>query len=166
MDLTEWFDNQLTASAEGFAWAVEQIPPDRQVVTPPKGLGEWSVAHHVFHMYSYERMVALPTMRHWLGDPLPANAETYYQHEEAAWKENKLDVQSLLTKFREVRTEQLLLLPDFNLETWEEKRDTVWGSVALKWVVGKTYQHTCEHTNDVLQMALFWDQFVKRSGEG
>ena len=158
MDLTEWFDNQLTASAEGFAWAVEQVAPDRRIVPPPKGLGEWNIARHVFHMYSYERMIALPTMRHWLGDPLPSNAETYYQDEEAAWKENKQDIQSLLTKFREVRTEQLLLLSKFNLEAWEETRDTVWGTVTLRWVVSKTYQNTCKHTDEVLQMALFWDQ--------
>jgi hypothetical protein len=29
-------------------------------------------------------------------------------------------------------------------------------------VVSKAYQHTAEHTNDVLRIALFWDIFWAR----
>lgn len=27
----------------------------------------------------------------------------------------------------------------------------------MKWFVTKTFQHTAEHTHDVLSMALLWD---------
>lgn len=27
MDLSEWFSKHLDASAEGFLWAIEQVPP-------------------------------------------------------------------------------------------------------------------------------------------
>lgn len=166
MDLTQWFDEQLTASADGFVWAVEQVPAERHYVKPPRESEEWSVARHVFHLFYYEQTVVLPTMRQWLGDPLPSNDRTYYQNEDEEWKKNGQDISNLLTKFRAVRAEQLLLLPDFNLETWEEKHDTVWGSVTLKWVVTKTYQHTCEHIHNVLRLALFWDMFAEQQNRG
>jgi len=38
MDLTQWFGTQLDASAEGFLWAIEQVPLERRLATPPKPL--------------------------------------------------------------------------------------------------------------------------------
>jgi hypothetical protein len=67
-----------------------------------------------------------------------------------------------LAQFRKVRSEQLALLPQFKDSRWKETREAVWGPMALRWVVSKTYQHTAEHTNDVMQMALFWDRFEAR----
>lgn len=29
MDLSQWFTDQLNAGAEGFIWAIEQVPPER-----------------------------------------------------------------------------------------------------------------------------------------
>jgi hypothetical protein len=74
------------------------------------------------------------------------------------------DLASILARFQKVRAEQIALLPQFSEAAWNERRDTpgVWGPVTLRWVVTKTYQHTAEHTHDVLRMALFWDMFVKR----
>ncbi|MBM2847059.1 MAG: hypothetical protein HW418_1, partial [Anaerolineales bacterium] len=45
---------------------------------------------------------------------------------------------------------------------WEETRRAVWGPVTLRWVVTKTYQHTAEHTHDVLSLALYWDAVAPR----
>ena len=36
----------------------------------------------------------------------------------------------------------------------------IWGPVTLSWVVSKTYQHTAEHTGDILRIALFWDSWL------
>ena len=38
---------------------------------------------------------------------------------------------------------------------------TGWGPIPLLWLVSKTYQHTNEHTSDVLRMALFWDYYAR-----
>jgi len=69
-------------------------------------------------------------------------------------------VESLLAQFREIRAEQIALLLKFDDALWEETRRAVWGPVTLRWVVTKTYQHTAEHTHDVLSLALYWDAVV------
>lgn len=43
-------------------------------------------------------------------------------------------------------------------EDWERfGASPFWPDVSLRWVVTKTLQHTFEHTNNVLQIGLFWD---------
>ncbi len=54
------------------------------------------------------------------------------------------------------RAEQIKLLAQFGSTAWEATRKAAWGEVTLRWLVTKTYQHTAEHTHDVLRMALFW----------
>ena len=159
MNLSHWFRDQLQTSADGFVWGVRQVPEERRFIQPLKPLGEWSVTRHVFHMLYYEQHCALPSMRQWLGVPL-LDFSTY--DEEGAWANNQDDLDQLLAGFQAVRAEQIALLPQFTVETWDEVRDAVWGPVSLRWVVSKTYQHTAEHTNDVLRIALFWDIFWAR----
>ena len=163
-NLSQWFHDQLQTSAEGFIWSVEQVPGLRRTVQPPAGLGEWTAARHVFHMLYYEQTLALPGMRQWLGDAAPS---TDGLDEDAAWAAGQEEVESLFVKFRKVRAEQVALLPKFEPAVWNEKRETVWGPMTLLWVVSKTYQHTAEHINDVLRIALFWDRAVARqNGKG
>lgn len=159
MNLSHWFHDQLQASAEGFAWGAEQVPNARRDLQPPAGLGEWTAARHIFHLWFYEETIALPSMRQWLGDSFPA-AEI--PDEDVVWSESHEGIESLLTKFKKVRAEQIALLPKFDEATWNSTREAVWGPVTLLWVVSKTYQHTAEHTNDVMRIALFWDLFAAR----
>lgn len=158
MDLSDWFDDQLKSSADGFVWAVEQVPIERRLLSPPAPLGEWSTARQVFHMFYYEQKVALPSMRQWLGEPFKLSGKEY--NEDEAWGDGK-DLETMLSDFRTVRAEQIVLLPQFDESTWNETRPTVWGDVTLKWVVTKTYQHTAEHTHNVLSTALFWDKIER-----
>jgi hypothetical protein len=109
-------------------------------------------------MVYYERTIALPSMRQWLGDPCPIVEN---DDEDNAWDDNQ-DIDSLVAQFQAIRAEQVALLPQFEPALWGDRRDAVWGSVTLGWVVSKTYQHTCEHTNNILQMALFWDVMARR----
>jgi hypothetical protein len=159
MNLNQWFHDQLQASAEGFVWGAEQVPSARRDLQPPEGLGEWTAARHIFHLWYYEQTIALPSMRQWLGDSVPAEIPD----EDVVWSESQPDVESLLTKFKKVRSEQIALLPKFNDTLWQESRQAVWPRpVTLLWVVSKTYQHTAEHINDVMRIALFWDSFAAR----
>lgn len=157
MNLSQWFRDQLQASADGFVWGAEQVPSPRRNVQPPAGLGEWTAARHIFHMLYYEQTIALPSMRQWLGDACPS---TDGLDEDVAWAEGQKNVESLLAEFRKVRVEQVALLPRLADAVWNAVHETVWGPVTLLWVVSKTYQHTTEHTNDVMRIALFWDRFV------
>ncbi len=154
---TTFFLPQMQSGADGFLWALAQVPEARRDKRPPAPLGEWAVARHLFHMVYYEKTYALPAMRHWLGYPLlefPRDEE-----EETNWH-IRLSFPLLLNRFRENRAAQITLLGEYSADTWQETRITGWGPVNLAWVVSKTYQHTAEHTSDVLRMVLFWDRFA------
>lgn len=160
MEINRWFRDQLLTSADGFIWAIEQVPESRRNIQPPSGLGEWPAARHAFHMGFYEQTIALPSMRQWLGeaglsaDPL--------EDEDKAWEKEQGDLQTVLTRFKKIRLEQIALLSKFTDTAWNETRETLWGPVTLLWVVSKTYQHTTEHISDVLKIALFWEVFADR----
>lgn len=158
MLLSKQFQDLLQASAEGFEWAVLQVTNARRSLPPPKGLGEWTVTRHIFHMMFYEIKFALPAMQLWLDDQagvfLPGDME-----ENVAWSEGKKDVESLLARFRNVRAEQVALLSEMDDLVWNTTRQFYSGSVTLTWLVSKTYQHTAEHTNNVMRIPLFWDIF-------
>ena len=157
MDFSEWFDKHLQTSAEGFVWGAELVPGTRRNILPPLGLGEWSAARHVFHMLYYEQTIALPSMQQWLGNARPS---TRGLDEDEAWNNAAKDFDSLLSEIQNVRAAQVALLPKFDQNTWTLTQRTVWGQVPLLWVVSKTFQHTAEHTHDVMRLALFWDAFA------
>ncbi len=162
-DPSLFFTDKLRESAENALWAVGQVPEERWFVPPPKPLGEWSAMRHVFHMMQYERTIALPTMRQWLGEPRPPR-DAWLQ-EETIWNNGQgHDGNRLLADFRAVRDEQIALLPLFDASAWQEPRVAIWGpaTTTLYWTVSKTYQHTFEHTNTILHIALFADMIVAR----
>jgi hypothetical protein len=148
MNYSQWFHEQLQAGADGFVWSAGQIPTARLYEQPPKALGKWSAARHVFHMLYYEKTVALPSMEQWLGGIVPPYDDA---DEDRAWADNQKNMEALLNQFRGVRAEQIALLPKFDPAAWISTREALWGPVTLLWVVSKTFQHTAEHTNDVMQ---------------
>ncbi len=156
MNLSDWFHDQLQAGADGLVWGAQQVPQARRNTAPPKPLGEWTAARHIFHMVFYERYIALPSMQQWLGAARPVEGV----EEEAAWAAAGGDFETLLADFKQVRAEQVQLLAKFDEQAWQSTRETVWGPVTLAWVVSKTYQHTAEHTSDILRLALFWDSWL------
>src|SRR5215472_17150328 len=111
-DLTQWFRAQLPSSAEAFFWAVEQVPEERHLLTPPTILGEWSVARHVSHLLAQERRLVLPSMRCWLGEPFQEDAD---YREEAEWARGH-DLEALLVEFRRLKDEEIALLEVYNAE--------------------------------------------------
>jgi hypothetical protein len=163
VNYSTWFQQQLQVSADGFSWAVTQVPPVRLYCQPPQGLGEWTAARHLFHMLDYERQIALPVMQQWLG----AAEVLVNWDEEAGWRANcGAPIEDLLDQFRAVRSEQIGLLSQFSEHAWHELQMTGWGPIPLLWLVSKTYQHTNEHTSDVLRMALFWDYYAREEQAG
>ena len=156
MNLSKWFHDQLQASADGFVWGAQQVPNARRNIRPPEALGEWTATRHIFHMVFYEQNIALPSMHQWLGKPLPVEGV----EEDIAWGEGSDNIESLLAEFKKVRDEQIHLLAKFDDQAWNSTCETVWGPVTLSWVVSKTYQHTAEHTSDILRIALFWDSWM------
>lgn len=161
MNLSEWFRYQLRASGDGFVWAIEQLPEERWMLSPPRHPEDWSAARHAFHMLYYDQHFSLASMRQWIGGPCPSLDDL---REDDAWAAGLgKDTRSVLEQFRATRAEQVELLSQFDEQRWHEPREIeFWGTVPLQWVVTKTYQHTAEHIHDVLRMALFWDAALRR----
>ena len=67
----------------------------------------------------------------------------------------------LLDQFCAVRRAQIALLSQVSEQAWHAQQMTGWGPIPLLWLVSKTYQHTNEHTSDVLRLALFWDYYAR-----
>ena len=156
MEVREWFSQLLSGSTDSLLWAVELIPHE-QCYTAPRP-GRWSTARIVFHLICYEQRIALPTMRQWRDAPRPVvgTSEEDAAREEAEWDDGKGHImKDMMKEFRQGRAEQLALLMQLPSSSWQETREAIWKPVSLQWVLTKTYQHTLEHTDEILR-AYLW----------
>jgi hypothetical protein len=156
-DWAEWFRTQLKTSGEEFVWAFQQIESVLYFNLPPAPhyLGLWPPLRHVWHVAEYERWIALPSMRQWLGDPIP-NGDAWPNDDEAWSAVQDRSVEDFIADFQAVRQEQIALIDQFTTDDWTTPRETIWDPLPLRWVVMKTYQHTWEHGDTLLRMALQW----------
>lgn len=156
-DWVDWYRRHLNTSAEGFCWAFQRIKPELRLRVPPRpdSLGTWSPTRHVWHIVEYERCLALPTMSQWVGGARPA--DDAWPDDDGSWQAaTELSYEGLIDPFLERRQQQIALLDQLVTVDWDSHRDTIWGYKPLSMVVTKTYQHTLEHTNTLLRMALWW----------
>ncbi|HXF68179.1 MAG TPA: DinB family protein [Thermoflexus sp.] len=147
---------RLESTLSDLRWALAQVPPEREARRPPPALGEWSVRRHLYHLWFYERYIALPQMRYALGlqGPLRPNE---VPDEDLAWP-REIAAATWLDRLGEVRRETLELSRPIPPEAWNRPvPGTVWGTRTLAWIVTKTLQHTYEHMTTILQIALFWE---------
>jgi hypothetical protein len=159
MSDSELFARRLAETAAQLTWAALLVPEARRH-TP---VGEnWSPARIIYHMLHYERDVALPAMRQWLGgSPV---ADEAFEAEDAHWEAEgqAMSFAALLDGFNGVRAEQVALAPRL-AGLWDEARPTGWDMpgvepTTLRWVVSKTIQHTFEHSNELMRNSLFLDR--------
>lgn len=159
MQLSQWFHRQVQTSTEGFLWAVELIPPERHFLAPRPD--RWSVARTIYHMAYYDRFIGLPALRQWGSEPLSMQSLAGSAEEDAAIEETnwnngeERELQVMIEDFKKLRAEQLAMIQQFFEPLWSEEREALWGPVTLKWVVTKTYQHTLEHTDEILRSYLW-----------
>ena len=157
MDELQLLRQNLQASTENFLWAVEQIPRERLYLAPRTD--RWPIARIVYHLTHYEQHIALPSTLQWLGKPRPIveTQQEYDREEDLQWNDGQNhDIAQLTADFKAVRFQQFEVLSKCTEQMWNEERDVVWGHLPLKWVVTKTYQHTLEHTDEVLRAYLWW----------
>ncbi len=157
MNLSHWFHQQLQTSADGFLWAIAQIPEERIYLAPRAD--KWPVARLIYHLARYEQRLVLPSMLQWTGGPKPVvgtqqEDEAQEDHDWHAGQDHP--IHTLIADFQTARSQQIALLAQFDEQSWHEQRDVIWGHLPLKWVVTKTYQHTLEHTDEVLRAYLWW----------
>lgn len=167
MNWPNWFLTHLQTSAEGFEWAFWQVPErlrrERPIETEYMGL--WSATRHVWHVTEYERCIAMPSMRLWLGGA--ALAEDAWLDDDAAWDKYKLTAdKDLIDQFWTVRRQEIALVNALQEVDWDAPRETGWGSKPLSWVVSKTYQHTFEHGDTLMRMGLWWEHILGEIAKG
>ena len=154
----EWFRDQLKSSGDGFAWAFSQVTPShrRRIPPDPGYMGTWSPARLVWHVTEYERCLALPSMRQWLGGSMPG--ENPWPDDDATWlaAESRCSDDDLIAAFHAVRQEQIQLLDKLESIDWTAPHETLWGHKPLAMIVTKTYQHTFEHGDTLLRIGLWW----------
>jgi hypothetical protein len=161
-DWIAWFRYQLKASADGFEWALSQIPPAyRENLPPDPGyLGTWSPTRHVWHVTEYERCLAIPSMLLFLDGEIPP--EEPWPDDDDAWaKVQGCAPEELISNFRRVRQQQIELLDPLTTVDWNALRETLWGLKPLSMVVTKTFQHTYEHGDTLLRMGLWWEEALE-----
>ena len=150
------------------SWAVTQVPAVRQYCHRRRGLGEWTAARHLFHMLDYERQIALPVMQQWLG--APEFLVNWDEEAGLACQLRRRHRQICSTSSAPYAARRLACCPRSPSSAWHAQQMTGWGPIPLLWLVSKTYQHTNEHTSDVLRLALFWDYYAREEqvspGEG
>ncbi len=165
-DWVQWFREHLKSSGDGFVWAFQEIGPALQHRLPPDPdyMGTWSPARHIWHVTEYDRDVALPSMRQWLGDSTPDL--DILPDEDIEWpKFQDRPADELVAAFLEVRQAQILLLDQLTAVDWTAPRETVWGLQPLVMVATKTYQHTFEHGDTLLRMRLWWRGYDTEDAE-
>jgi hypothetical protein len=156
----DWFARAINMSTESLAWGFESIPQERRSAAPPQKLGEWTVARQLFHILYYEREVALPSVRLWVGGEYP----TFEDYDEAGAWSLRAESGNELEELRSVRDDIIETLRAAKISDWHEALRTPWGEKTLYWVASKTYQHGIEHLSGVLRAAMLWDHYASRQG--
>ncbi|GCE14442.1 DinB family protein [Tengunoibacter tsumagoiensis] len=155
--LTQRFQERLQVSMDEFLWATQLISEARLYLAPREN--RWPVARLLFHLVDYERRLGLPSILQWVGAdcPIAGTPEEDAAKEELAWQNGEAgDFATMVAEFKALREQQIALLGTLPEESWQEVREAVWGPRSLAWVVTKTYQHTLEHTDEVLRSYLWW----------
>lgn len=161
--------HRLEESLRTLEWALAQLPEKlyRSTMLAPHaafGVDCWSAAMNVAHLALYDERLALPMVESLAagGDGtgvLPSYAEGSLVDETARLSERPLD--EVLSRLRAARQRQVALTATFTEELFNTPMTPSWRGIAgtsLKspgWVLNKTFQHTWEHGNAILQIALF-----------
>jgi hypothetical protein len=145
---------RLEDSLAQLEWAVSLVPESWH---HRPANGPWSVARNLAHLAVYEEGTAAPTLEA-LAAGLDARAvprgEDWFLPEERALGQEPVSM--IMDRLKAVRRRQIQTLHGFPEEAFERPAATLWGDAfSAAWVTNKTVQHTWEHGNTILQVALF-----------
>jgi uncharacterized damage-inducible protein DinB len=126
----------------------EEVPPDF-----------WGVAMNLAHLAIYEESWPVPVLEALAnGTPEPP-ANTSDEAEEQETKALAAEpIEAILDRLRAARRRQVDALKAMSDERFATATTTRWRSQGRRpavWVAAKTLQHTWEHGNSVMQIALF-----------
>lgn len=158
---------RLEESFETLRWAVGMAPSAWHHRPPPfqRPGGElpWSIAQNLAHMLIYEETAAAPVLEELLagGDgslAVPSWRDERFSEERVGFARlSREPVAELLDRLGRARRRQVDAVRTFSSERFNTKLTSLWGPSGQRpgWVATKTFQHTWEHGNSILQVALF-----------
>lgn len=163
MNQFEWILAQLQSSAEGFERAFWLVPERlrREMPIDERVMGRWPAARHVWHVTEYERYVAVSNMRVWTGEEQTETGA--WLDDDNAWLLNSnIPDKMLIERFWVIRRQQMDRVKVLRDVDWDACGDTGWGQKSLAWVLTKTVQHTWEHGDTLMRMALWWEHILEQ----
>lgn len=158
---------RLRESLETIEWAVGQLPePWHHAVPDFYAEGEWHAAMNLAHLTVYEEQLANPVLEalargeDGVGSVRSGMESWFYGDSVAASGE---PLAALMDRFRTAREREIGIVESFAKERFNEPVCPLWGGTgrhgaALQpagWVATKTFQHSWEHGNALLRLALF-----------
>ena len=156
---------RLRSSLATVQWAVAQVPAKWTHVIPDYYPPDaWSVAMNLAHMCVYEEGIAAPMLAALAagGDGTGAIKSAREEFLTGATELSKAPVVDILRRLTVCREEQIAVLEGYDQGRFNEPVTSAWatgqhGSAphSAGWVATKTFQHTWEHGNAILRMALF-----------
>ena len=146
---------RLEQSLRDLEWAVSLVPQPLHQRAP---FGMWSVAMNLAHLAAYEERLAAPSIEALAAGEdacalAPSGGEDWFQREaETLSRESS---ERILERLKIARQRQVETLRSFPEEAFNAAVPTLWGLRSPAWVLSKTFQHTWEHGNTILQIVLF-----------
>ncbi len=130
----------------------------------PPSEGAWSVAMNLAHMIAYEEQLATPVLTAMADggsgqDVVPSGGEAWLLDSATAIASEPVGV--LAARLRAIRERAIALVESTPADLFNAPNTMLWSNrnagkpLALSWVATKTFQHTWEHGNAILRVALF-----------
>lgn len=159
---------RLSQSLDDVLYAVSITPEYwhyRSPATEPglSWLGSWSVADNLAHLAVYEEQIAAPILGA-IREGRDSSSEVISVLEsdyEALWQAlSKSPLDDIAARLRSARHRQIEAISSMDHARFHARSTTLWHELtpaghSADWVAAKTFQHTWEHGNSILQFALF-----------
>lgn len=160
----DWLLARLTDELDELPKTLERIPADRWTLPPPGDLGEWSVHRQLVHLANLEGRAVLPVLRHLLeGLPVdPRYTGTPEQRAELVFWETAPAPSHLIDQWIEARRAILAFARPLTPAQWVRAvPHPAFGPASVEWCLLKLHQHTLDHLNTFLKLALWWDLDIR-----
>ena len=152
---------RLRDSLTDLEFGLQQAPARWHHALPPEVAPDaWTVAMNLAHLTIYEENVALRLLRSFEPGFDPAGErrggdEAWFYNEALALSIEPID--QALARLRTARREQIELVESFGETRLNSGVTPLWPDPqhTAGWVATKTFQHTWEHGNAILRVALF-----------